>query len=56
MDSEIKDINAAVRFIAETTDPSYTPARKREEIQEFLKLKQDILEGVEMFRREAYAE
>jgi hypothetical protein len=56
MDTQLKELNAAIRFIAETTDRSYTPEMKRKEIQELLNLKQDILEGVEMFRREAYSE
>lgn len=56
MDTQLKELNAAIRFIAETTDRSYTPEIKRKEIQELLNLKQDILEGVEMFRREAYAD
>ncbi len=56
MDTQLKELNAAIRFIAETTDKSYTPEIKRREIQELLNLKQDILEGVEMFRREAYSE
>jgi hypothetical protein len=56
MDTQLKELNAAVRFIAETTDRSYTPEIKRKEIQELLNLKQEILEGVEMFRREAYSD
>jgi hypothetical protein len=56
MDTQLKELNSAIRFIAETTDKSYTPEIKRREIQELLNLKQDILEGVEMFRREAYSE
>jgi hypothetical protein len=55
MDAQLKEINSAIRFIGETRDPSYTPELKRREIQEFLNLKQDILEGVEQFRKEAYA-
>jgi hypothetical protein len=55
MDAQLKEINSAIRFIGETRDPSYTPEIKRREIQEFLNLKQDILEGVEQFRKEAYA-
>jgi viroplasmin and RNaseH domain-containing protein len=56
MDTQLKELNAVVRFIAETTDRSYTPEIKRKEIQELLNLKQEILEGVEMFRREAYSD
>jgi hypothetical protein len=56
MDTQLKELNAAIRFIAETTDRSYTPEIKRKEIQELLNLKQEILEGVEMFRREAYSD
>jgi hypothetical protein len=56
MDTQLKELNAAIRFIAETTDRSYTPEIKRKEIQKFLNLKQEILEGVEMFRREAYSD
>jgi hypothetical protein len=55
MDAQLKEINSAIRFIGETRDPSYTPELKRREIQEFLNLKQDILEGIEQFRKEAYA-
>jgi GNAT superfamily N-acetyltransferase len=55
MDAQLKEINSAIRFIGETRDPSYTPEIKRREIQEFLNLKQDILEGIEQFRKEAYA-
>jgi hypothetical protein len=54
MDAQLKEINSAIRFIGETRDPSYTPEIKRREIQEFLNLKQDILEGIEQFRKEAY--
>jgi DNA-binding protein H-NS len=56
MDTQLKEINAAIRFIGETQDPSYTPETKRREIQELLNLKQDILEGIEQFRKEAYAD
>jgi viroplasmin and RNaseH domain-containing protein len=56
MDTQLKELNAAIRFIAETKDRSYTPEMKRKEIQELLNLKQEILEGVEMFRREAYSD
>jgi GNAT superfamily N-acetyltransferase len=56
MDAQLKEINSAIRFIGETRDPSYTPELKRREIQEFLNLKQDILEGIEQFRKEAYAD
>ena len=56
MDTQLKEINAAIRFIGETKDPSYTPEIKRREIQDLLNLKQDILEGIEQFRREAYSE
>jgi hypothetical protein len=56
MDAQLKEINSAIRFIGETRDPSYTPEIKRREIQEFLNLKQDILEGIEQFRKEAYSQ
>jgi hypothetical protein len=56
MDAQLKEINSAIRFIGETRDPSYTPELKRREIQEFLNLKQDILEGIEQFRKEAYSQ
>jgi hypothetical protein len=56
MDAQLKEINDAIRFIGETQDPSYTPEIKRREIQEFLNLKQDVLEGIEQFRKEAYAD
>jgi hypothetical protein len=56
MDTQLKEINAAIRFIGETQDPSYTPEIKRQEIQALLNLKQDVLEGVEQFRKEAYAD
>lgn len=56
VDTSLKEINAAIRYIGETQDPSYTPDRKREEIRELLEMKNDILEGVEMFRKEAYAD
>jgi hypothetical protein len=56
MDTQLKELNSVIRFIAETTDKSYTPKMKREQIQELLNLKQEILEGVEMFRREAYSD
>jgi hypothetical protein len=56
MDVDLKEINAAIRFIAEIKDPSYTPEQKRKEIQELMNLKQEILEGVEQFRKEAYAD
>ena len=56
VDTQLKEINAAIRFIGETQDPSYTPAIKRQEIQDLLNLKQDVLEGIEQFRKEAYAD
>jgi hypothetical protein len=56
VDTQLKKINAAIRFIGETQDPSYTPEIKRQEIQDLLNLKQDVLEGVEQFRKEAYAD
>jgi hypothetical protein len=56
MDTQLKELNSLIRFTAETTDRSYTPEIKRKEIQELLNLKQEILEGVEMFRREAYSD
>jgi DNA-binding protein H-NS len=56
MDAQLKEINSAIRFIGETRDSSYTPEIKRREIQEFLNLKQDILEGIEQFRKEAYSQ
>jgi hypothetical protein len=56
VDTQLKEINAAIRFIGETQDPSYTPEIKRQEIQDLLNLKQDVLEGIEQFRKEAYAD
>jgi hypothetical protein len=56
VDAQLKKINAEIRFIGETQDPSYTPEIKRQEIQALLNLKQDVLEGVEQFRKEAYAD
>jgi hypothetical protein len=56
VDTQLKKINAAIRFIGETQDPSYTPEIKRQEIQDLLNLKQDVLEGIEQFRKEAYAD
>jgi hypothetical protein len=56
MANDLKDINSAIRFIAEVKDPSYTAERKRTEIQELMVLKQEVLEGIEQFRKEAYAE
>jgi hypothetical protein len=56
MDVDLKKINAAIRFIGEIKDPSYTPEQKRKEILELMNLKQEILEGVEQFRKEAYAD
>jgi hypothetical protein len=56
VDAQLKKINAEIRFIGETQDPSYTPEIKRQEIRALLNLKQDVLEGVEQFRKEAYAD
>lgn len=56
MATQLKKINEAIRFIGETNDPSFTPKIKREEIQNLLNLKQDVLEGVEQFRKEAYSD
>jgi hypothetical protein len=56
MDVDLKEINAAIRFIGEIKDPIYTPEQKRKEILELMNLKQEILEGVEQFRKEAYAD
>jgi hypothetical protein len=56
MASELKEINAAIRFIGMTRDKSYTPEQKRKDILELLNAKQDILEGVEQFRKEAYSD
>ena len=56
MANDLKEINKVIRFIAEIKDPSYTAERKRAEIQELMVLKQDVLEGIEQFRKEAYAD
>jgi len=56
MANDLKDINSAIRFIAEVKDPAYTAERKRAEIQEHMVLKQEVLEGIEQFRKEAYAD
>lgn len=56
MDTDLKKINAEIRFIGESRDGGFTPAMKKEQIQELLEIKQDILEGVERFRKEAYEE
>jgi hypothetical protein len=56
MANDLKDINAAIRYIGEVKDPSFTPERKRREIQQLMELKQNALEGIEQFRKEAYAD
>jgi hypothetical protein len=53
IDEELKDINKEIRRIGRTFDKSMSPEEKRKEINEFTKLKQDILSNIFEIRKEA---
>ena len=53
-DNELKEINAEIRRIGETRSKDQTPAERRREIEDYQRLKQEILEPVRDLRREAF--
>jgi uncharacterized coiled-coil DUF342 family protein len=53
LDEELKGINKEIRRIGRTFDKSMSPEEKRKEINEFTKLKQEILGDIFAIRKDA---
>ena len=53
IDSELKEINAEIRYYGESKDTGLTPDQRREEIKQLQLEKQEMLDDVIEMRKEA---
>lgn len=53
LDTELKEINAMIRYYGESKETNLTPKERRAEIIDLQRLKQKILDSVIQFRKEA---
>jgi hypothetical protein len=53
-ETDLKEINTEIRRLGETRSKDMTPKERRQEIEEFKRLKQDVLEPVKELRREVF--
>jgi hypothetical protein len=53
-EADLKEINAEIRRLGETRSKDQTPQERRKQIEEFKRIKQQILEPVKELRRETF--
>jgi hypothetical protein len=53
LDTELKEINAMIRYYGESKETNLTPKERRAEVIDLQRLKQEILDSVIEFRKEA---
>jgi len=53
-EAELKEINAEIRRLGETRSKDETPKERRKDIEDFKRLKQEILDPVKELRRETF--
>jgi hypothetical protein len=52
--AELDQMNELIRMIGRSSDKSYSPEQRRKDIETIQRGKQDLLKGIEQFRRQAF--